>query len=85
MSTHTLPPEPVQGVSGPTYIAHDGAVWHRSMCGWTCVHDPLRQMAVFREIERDTADWFHKRAAELADEIEAAMRVVGMIPERKAA
>jgi hypothetical protein len=71
----TPPPEPVSGEPGPTYVAHDATVWRRSFHGWNVVdaHTAPKLLAVFRADARNTSDWFHARAAELADELEAAI------------
>ena len=69
------PPEPVQGVSGPTYVACDSHVWRRSMQGWDIVPPGVRErlLAAFQADAMNTEDWWHKRAAELADELQTAI------------
>lgn len=69
------PPEPILGVPGPTYAAHDGHVWRRAMRSWELVDafTAPKLLAGFRDDSRDAGDWFHARAAELADELEAAI------------
>lgn len=75
------PPEPVRGVPGPTYVAHDGHVWRRAMLTWETVDPPIaeRLLAGFCADALNTADWFHARASELAHELERAMRDAGLI------
>lgn len=78
MTTFSPPPESVQGIPGPTYVAHDGCVWRRSMQGWDIVDDYTapRLLAGFRADAKNTEDWWHRRAAELAAELSTAIETV---------
>lgn len=81
----TSPPEPVQGKPEPSYVACDGHVWRRSMQGWDIVPEGVRErlLAAFEADAKDTTDWWHKRAAELAVELQAA--ITEAVAERTAA
>lgn len=69
------PPEPTIGIPSPTYVAHDGHVWRRCWRQWSTVDHftAPKLLAGFRSDALNTGDWFHVRAKELADELEAAI------------
>lgn len=81
------PPEPTAGVPSPTYLAHDGYIWRRGMKAWTTIDpaDPHVLLKLFRDDAANQADWFHARSAELATELETAMRELGLLDTRKEA
>lgn len=62
----------------PTFMAHNGDVWrssHAPHFHWSSLM-PItceRLLMIFRANQQDPADWFHKRAGLLADELQAAM------------
>lgn len=73
--TFTPPPPPVLGEPCPTYLANDGMVWRRDEYGWHMVdaYTAARLLDAYRNDARNTGDWFHKIAAQHADELERAM------------
>jgi hypothetical protein len=79
------PPEPVVGVPSPTYVAHDGYVWRRSVRTWELVddHTAPRLLAIFKTDAMNKGDWWHARAGELAAELEAA--IAEAYPQEEAA
>jgi hypothetical protein len=76
--TFTPPPEPILGEPSPTYLANDGMVWRRDEYGWHMVdaYTASRLLACFRNDARNTGDWFHRIAAQHADELERAIAEV---------
>lgn len=81
-------PRPPSHKPQSTFLARDGWVWRSShaphFC-WHTIHSRTCEslLASFRADASNTADWFHKRAGELADELEAAMAQAAT--QRKAA
>lgn len=80
------PAEPVKGVSGPTYVAHDGHVWRRAMGFWSHLDGITadRLLVAFRVDEMNSSDWFHARAGVLADELETAISQARTLHEEAA-
>lgn len=68
----------MSGKDTRTFIAHEGDVWRNSHAPHFHWHSLLPQTCTkllthFRTEQVNTADWFHKKAAQLATELAAAM------------
>lgn len=62
----------------PTFMASNGHVWRNSHAPhfhWSSLLPQTceRLLPLFRADQHNHADWFQKRAGQLADELEAAM------------
>lgn len=81
-------PEPPPADTKAGFVFHDGHLWRLNpSSGWqTC--DEIDPLALLRGYRKDARadDWFAPRAAQLADDLEKALRDAGLIqPNRKAA
>jgi len=69
------------------FIAYEGVVWRRSEHGWhsmtpkTCAG----LLRGFREDAANKADWFHNKAARLADQLEAAVKLADEQRQKRSA
>lgn len=71
----------------PTFLAHNGDVWHHTAGGWHSLApaSPAKLLALYQADAANTADWFHKRAGRLVTELEAAMALAATQRQERAA